>query len=516
MMGPWHNVDERSRTHRRSPTDFDAEHCLLRIVRCVSGSVDLSLTCEPVFDYGRRRAGLALRRRRATARWSPPPRAATSTLRLTTDLRPGIEGPRPARPHPHGRGRRATSSPSRGRRCRRRGPSRRPTSGCAARRSTGGSGSPWATSPTTLAQLPAAQRAHPQGSDLRADGGAARRRDDVAAGDAAVASATGTTATPGCATRRSRCGACTRSASTARPTTSSTSSPTRAVTGDDLQVMYGVGGERELVEELAAAPVRLRGRLPGAHRQRRVLAAPARRVGCRARLGVPARPLPRAAARVALAGAQASGRAGCRALGGAGPRHLGGAWRAAALHLQQAHVLGRAGPRCAAGPDARRAAVRREVADPGRPDPCRHLRQRRRRARRLHPAVRRRRAGRLAAAAAADAVPAGRRPTDAGHRPRHRRRAHRRRARAALQGRGDRRRPLRRGGQLHDLLVLAGVGPRRDRRGGARRASCASGCWRSPARSSCTPRRSTRTAAGTSATSRRPSRTWRSSTRSCT
>ncbi len=53
-MGPWHNVDERSRTHRRSPTDFDAEHCLLRIVRCVSGSVDLSMTCEPSFDYGQR------------------------------------------------------------------------------------------------------------------------------------------------------------------------------------------------------------------------------------------------------------------------------------------------------------------------------------------------------------------------------------------------------------------------------------------------------------------------------
>src|ERR671921_1986077 len=53
-MGPWHNVDERSRTHRRSPTDYDAEHCLLRSVRCVSGSVDVSLTCEPAFDYARR------------------------------------------------------------------------------------------------------------------------------------------------------------------------------------------------------------------------------------------------------------------------------------------------------------------------------------------------------------------------------------------------------------------------------------------------------------------------------
>ncbi len=91
-MGPWHNVDERSRTHRRSPTDFDAEHCLLRIVRCVSGSVDLSMTCEPSFDYGQVEpvwsyAGAGYGELVATA---PD---IEETLRLTTDLRPGIEGP---------------------------------------------------------------------------------------------------------------------------------------------------------------------------------------------------------------------------------------------------------------------------------------------------------------------------------------------------------------------------------------------------------------------------------------
>ncbi len=91
VMGPWHNVDERSRTHRRSPTDFDAEHCLVRTVRCVSGTVDLAMTCEPVFDYGR-----------SPAEWSYDDDGYTQltavgegadvTLKLTSDLRCGIEG----------------------------------------------------------------------------------------------------------------------------------------------------------------------------------------------------------------------------------------------------------------------------------------------------------------------------------------------------------------------------------------------------------------------------------------
>ena len=90
-MGPWHNVSERSRTHRRSPTDFDAEHCLLRTVRCVSGSVDLSMTCEPSFGYGQseptwRYEGDGYGELAATAD------DGTVELRVTTDLRPGIEG----------------------------------------------------------------------------------------------------------------------------------------------------------------------------------------------------------------------------------------------------------------------------------------------------------------------------------------------------------------------------------------------------------------------------------------
>ena len=100
-------------------------------------------------------------------------------------------------------------------------------------------------------------------------------------------------------------------------------------------------------------------------------------------------------------------------------------------------------------------------------------------------------------------------PRDPGDRARDRRRADGRRPGPALPGRGDRRRPVGRGGHVHDLLVLAGVGAGRDRRARRGRGSCARSCCRSPARSGCTARRSTRTAAATSATSRRRSPTSR-------
>ena len=69
-MGPWHNVDERSQTHRRSPTDFDAEHCLLRTVQVrqrLGRAVD---DLRAVVRLRPARADLELRRATATARSS--------------------------------------------------------------------------------------------------------------------------------------------------------------------------------------------------------------------------------------------------------------------------------------------------------------------------------------------------------------------------------------------------------------------------------------------------------------
>ena len=146
IMAPWHNTDQRSKTHRRSPTDYDAAHVLLRTVKCIYGTVDLQVQCEPVFDYARKGGqwhypGTGLLRGHRTAEGQP-------TLRLSGSLRMGSragrDGPdqdaprrgalrradvlRPAGPQGQGRGRGLDVS---------------------APVSTGGSGSPRAPSPTT-------------------------------------------------------------------------------------------------------------------------------------------------------------------------------------------------------------------------------------------------------------------------------------------------------------------------------------------------------------------------------
>ncbi|MGZ4279355.1 MAG: glycoside hydrolase family 15 protein [Solirubrobacteraceae bacterium] len=93
LIGPWHHDDERSTTHRRSPTDSEAAHVLLRTLRCVNGSVEMRMECEPRPDYARKAAwweydGAGYRS--AVGRIE----GEAAALRLTTDLRLGFEGGR--------------------------------------------------------------------------------------------------------------------------------------------------------------------------------------------------------------------------------------------------------------------------------------------------------------------------------------------------------------------------------------------------------------------------------------
>ena len=98
LMGPWHHEADRSKTHRRAPTDYDAEHVLLRTVRCAVGEVQVSMGCEPAFDYGVERAAWEYSGdgyHEATCR----SKDGQTALKLTTDLNLGLEGPRATARH---------------------------------------------------------------------------------------------------------------------------------------------------------------------------------------------------------------------------------------------------------------------------------------------------------------------------------------------------------------------------------------------------------------------------------
>jgi alpha,alpha-trehalase len=92
VMGPWRHSHPERTTHVRPPTDYDAEHTLLRMVSCVGGAVQLTLDCEPAFDFGRLRG----RWRHTDHGYQQAliqPDGAELGLTLTSDMRIGVEGP---------------------------------------------------------------------------------------------------------------------------------------------------------------------------------------------------------------------------------------------------------------------------------------------------------------------------------------------------------------------------------------------------------------------------------------
>ncbi|HUF06472.1 MAG TPA: glycoside hydrolase family 15 protein [Candidatus Binatia bacterium] len=93
LIGPWRHTEERSRTHRRPPTDYDASHLLLRLVRCVNGEMQLSLDCEPIFDYGRVPGTWSFTEDGYLQAACRSPESKVELV-LTSDLNIGFEGPR--------------------------------------------------------------------------------------------------------------------------------------------------------------------------------------------------------------------------------------------------------------------------------------------------------------------------------------------------------------------------------------------------------------------------------------
>jgi GH15 family glucan-1,4-alpha-glucosidase len=90
-IGEWHDNKEGT-SHTRPPTDYDADHVLVRTIECVQGQVQMEMVCEPMLDYAR-----------SPARWSEvegerghalDASDGSTTFRLYSDMRMGIEGNR--------------------------------------------------------------------------------------------------------------------------------------------------------------------------------------------------------------------------------------------------------------------------------------------------------------------------------------------------------------------------------------------------------------------------------------
>jgi len=90
-ISDWHDED-RETSHTRPPTDFDADHLLVRVVECIQGQVQVEMVCEPMLDYGA-----------TAAQWSHveddqghglDATDGTTAFRLFSDTRMGIEGNR--------------------------------------------------------------------------------------------------------------------------------------------------------------------------------------------------------------------------------------------------------------------------------------------------------------------------------------------------------------------------------------------------------------------------------------
>jgi GH15 family glucan-1,4-alpha-glucosidase len=89
-MGPRRGEDTIT-PHTRPPADADADHELVRVVECISGTMEVELVCEPVFDYGRVPADWQLV---GQDRHIADATGAGQTIRLRTDMALGIEGNR--------------------------------------------------------------------------------------------------------------------------------------------------------------------------------------------------------------------------------------------------------------------------------------------------------------------------------------------------------------------------------------------------------------------------------------
>ena len=327
-IGDWHD-NKHGSSHTRPPTDYDADHLLVRMLECIQGQVQVEMICEPMLDYGA-----------TPAQWSVVDTGERGRLRAGRERR--RDRGAPVQRHAHGhRGQQRARAPhdGRGRAAllralldeELRGP-----------RTVEQARSTWTHQPLLalvagrrqlsrppLALSPAALRAHAEGTHVHADGRARGRAHDIAAGDAARRAQLGLPLlldarrlVHALGAARARAGLGGRRL---HPVRRRHASQRGRLAADHVRHQRPEGPRGVH----ARPPQGLRGRAPGADRQRRLHPAPERRLWRGARLGLPALKAPRSHPRPSVAGARRPGPAARRGSGRSPTR--GSGRRAASL-----------------------------------------------------------------------------------------------------------------------------------------------------------------------------------------
>ena len=459
-IGPWHDSHSDESFHTRPPTDNDADHMLVRTIECVQGTVQVEAVCEPMFDYGNSPGEW----RMLEDDWGRAEvNCGEMKLRCKTDLRLGIEGNRARARHSlvEGERRYVALGWTHG--------LEGPDDGEDAHRRLRVTGEYWRDWLATGRFPDHRWRTQLQRSALTLKG-----LTYVPTGATVAAATTSLPETAGGERNWDYRYCWMRDATFTLWALHALGFDWEAddfmqfvadlERGDDgaLQIMYGLGGERDLSEhELDglsgyedSVPVRI-GNGAFTQRQNDLFGAVLDSVYLHTKMGghIPERlwPVLLDQVRSAIAVWDQPDQGIWEARGE--PKHYVSSklmcWVAVNRASRLAEMQG--------DQALRRSGARRPT------DPSGHPRARSLRPRRVPPALRHRRARRLDAADRIAAIPARRRRAGPRDRAGDRRRADRGRVRAPLPRRGDRRRPARRGGDVPDLLVLARVSAVGDR-----------------------------------------------------
>jgi GH15 family glucan-1,4-alpha-glucosidase len=92
-IGPWHD-NKHGSSHTRPPTDYDADHLVVRIVECIQGQVQVEIVCEPMLDYGSTPASWSVVQSGEEGVCMMDATDDVTAFRLFSDIRMGIEGNR--------------------------------------------------------------------------------------------------------------------------------------------------------------------------------------------------------------------------------------------------------------------------------------------------------------------------------------------------------------------------------------------------------------------------------------